>query len=338
MPKLHTRTYPDHIKFPLLEDIAHLAPFIAGEACPHCRVGDLIPDADNRLVCELPHCQEAVPESFYIGIPNPEPIADGKTYVLEGFPDYEFDSLGTPTRVTARSKGPKPKLGPVEPVRTSKSSRYYALAGRDSRIVITDKKLQTLIVGKKEFPKGWFELDEFPRNYFDENGRAFSKVGGQVPCRYVSSMKDNVEIRRYKLYHGPTGDYKYITDHGARQIDQGRCTYDGADIDESSQKSMGSEFPDFCADYITGQPYRISGKRYKVYTPQKCKPRQSDGKFYIYNFEGHRQLLSSNQILDIIGSIYYIPPTPEKVDTSVSDILADIARKTQEERKELLGR
>ncbi len=287
---------PTPIKYQPAADL--FGEFAAGDKCKFCEDGELL-EAGGKLLCgfcfKLP-----VSRIVHEYKPEPEELADEEFFTLEQFPDYVFDSeTYEPTRVTRRSTGPVPHFGPIKPSRITSGSRYYSLVKADGkRLTISTSKLRDLRTGKCRELKNTFEIPEFPRTYFHADGRAYRKRDNKEHKYEHAQTIHGFPIRRYRLWHS-SGRCQYFTDEGARRYNAGKCEIRSAYIPEGCVK-MGCEFPDFCVDPVSGQPYRISSFRFNIYAPMPLSLRR-EGRYYIRDFRNKRHMFTPKKLLEYVG-------------------------------------
>lgn len=224
-------------------------------------------------------------------------------HLLPQFPEYEFDSDGNAYRVLSTAKsGPMPKLGKVEPSRNGQLS----LRGKDGkRVSISPARLRELANKPDDLASARkFVLDDFPREFFDMTGSAFGIRDGR-PRKYHPLNTRGKTVRRFRLFYKPTGCFVCVTDAALRRMRDGRASARAAEIPDGC-RWLGSEFPDFCADTYTGQPYRISSMRYTVYEPLPV-PMHKCGSYPVPNYAGKRIYLTTKQILDMVTPESRVP-------------------------------
>lgn len=238
---------------------------------------------------------------------------DNQRSFLNQFPEYEFDADGTPYRMYSSAKvGPKPKLGKVEP----NSTGQYPLRSRTGkRVTVSGRAIREMIAGEPQtFYVSTFALDDFPNDIFDQAGRAFS-ARNKRPRTCHEANRHGRDVLVYRLYHGPTDRWVDVTDCAIRRMRDGRSSYSTASVPDFC-KLLGSEYPDFCADKTTGQPYRISSVRFNIAEPVRVQFNRS-GRYTIRNYAGKRVELTPEQIMMIIHGASYEPPKRPQFDEYV---------------------
>jgi hypothetical protein len=230
------------------------------------------------------------------GLPyGPVLSLDGDRLSLTAFPDYEFDSDGTPFRVRgAPKRGPLPKMGRVEP----NAAGNFSLRNSEGVYVSMSRaNLLRALAGKPSVRGRKVILPDFSKYWFDDTGHAFSARTNK-PLTYHNFVANGAQHKRFRLWNDRQQSIVNVSDLAVRRMRDGRASYRAAEPMVGT-KWMGAEFPDYAADEITGQPYRISSPRFFVAEPMCIAPKP-DGRFNLLDWSGKRRTLSHHNILDLI--------------------------------------
>lgn len=215
---------------------------------------------------------------------------------LDDFPEYEFDPDGTPHRFTSlATRGPAPRLGRVEPDRANR----FALRNREGqRVLLTRSRLVSLLAGTARHTVGRFFLDQFPRECFDMTGMAYGIRDGR-PRKFQPFGNGEFPARRFRLFNSETGSKDWVTDIAIRRMRDGHTTFRSCALPEGCAY-LPPEFPDYCVDLFSGQPYRLGSIRFTVTNPIPVSPHR-DGNFCLRDFSGKRRWLTSRDLLAMVN-------------------------------------
>jgi len=264
-----------------------------GDDCPRCKRARLSELAD-RLSCIECGASFPLPLDFTVHI--------GKTlHPLPDFPDFVFDSNGTPYRTRRAQRGRPSRLGEQPPARTIGNTRYFVLpATGKRRITITDSRIRKLLSGEIEDATEMFTIDTFPNVYFTPDGLAYFR-DTRKPVAYTESESINGwPIRRYRL-RNHKGSSVSVTDQSIRRIYSGKSTANGA-VGPEGTRWLGPDYPDFYVDE-TGQPFCVARpKRGILFDPQPVSSTPT-GSYVIRDIHGNRRTLSPESLLKIADSV-----------------------------------
>lgn len=223
---------------------------------------------------------------------------------LPDFPEYEFTKDGTPFRMfSVATRGPAPVLGRVSP---DSNGRYALRNAKGKRELLSARRLVSLLNGERVVSTGRFTLDQFPRECFDMTGMAYGIRDGR-PRKFQPYGSGDIPARRFRLFNAETGGHDWVTDIAIRRMRDGRSGRNFCLLPEGCAY-LPSEFPDYCIDMLSGQPYRISSVRFCVTEPLKLAPHRT-GQFALRDFSGKRRWFHPQQLVALVN------PEPRTTET-----------------------